>query len=119
MKKIVLMFVIGIGLISCEEQPKQEETVEVQTIDLDVPVQTQVVTQTVEVYRKPKKLWNAKELKLPVGRIVKMDCSNCLQSDRNLKNNYITIECEDGYLRIFRDIDVDLYLNMEVNDSIN
>jgi len=108
------MFVIGIGFISCEEQPKQEETVEVQTI-----VQTQVVTQTVEVYRKPKKLWNAKELKLPVGRIVKMDCSNCLQSDRNLKNNYITIECEDGYLRIFRDIDVDLYLNMEVNDSIN
>ena len=133
MKKNVLIFILGCGFISCKQIKPNETENEREVIinDLNESLEvlenklvecenTRVETKIVEVNRVPKRIWCGKELNLPKGRVINMDCSNCNDVKlQNIKDNYITIESSDGYLRVIKDIDEDMYLNFQVNDSIN
>jgi hypothetical protein len=47
-----------------------------------------------------------------------MDCANRGMPEVNLKENYVTIKRPNGYLTITRDIDEDLFLNLQNGDII-
>lgn len=67
-----------------------------------------------------KRYWSSSETGLPIGVVTKTDCENCNLENvkKNLKNNYVTIKRPNETLTIKKDIDEDLFLNIEVGDVI-
>lgn len=64
------------------------------------------------------KHWSSKETNLPIGVVYKMDFAGSGTKKQTQSDNYVTIKRLDGSLSITRDIDVDLYLNLEKGDTI-
>lgn len=64
------------------------------------------------------KYWSSKEIKLPIGIIYALDCANSNTKEASQDDNYVTVKRLDGSLSVTRDIDVDLYLNLHVGDTI-
>ena len=124
MKKVFLV-ALALGLtVSCK--PKAEEPIEnVETYDAvilsdssDYRNQDEPTESDVKV--ADKRYWSSSETKLPVGIVVNKDCANCRSENEkaDLKDNYITIKRPNETLTIKKDIDEDLFLNVEVGDII-
>ena len=122
MKKVFLVALV-LGLtVSCK--PKTEEpTQTLETYDAvmvsdssdyrnqDEPTETKVSNQ---------RYWSSSETGLPVGVVVTTDCAGCRSENGkpDLKNNYVTIKRPNETLTIKKDIDDDLFLNIQVGDII-
>ena len=124
MKKVFLVALV-LGLtISCK--PKTEETTEnVETYDAVIlsdssDYRNQGEPNENDIKIADKRYWSSSETKLPVGIVVNKDCANCrLENEKaDLKDNYITIKRPNETLTIKKDIDEDLFLNVEVGDII-
>lgn len=66
------------------------------------------------------KYWSAKDTKLPVGIIYAKDYAHGTEENptKNFADNYVTVKGLDGKLIITKDIDDDLYLNLNIGDTI-
>lgn len=80
----------------------------------------EVILETDSVFKVPKgHYWSSQETKLPIGIVHKMDFAHGDKPNKdNLSNNYVTVKGRNGKLTIIKDIDDDLFLNMEVGDTI-
>lgn len=79
---------------------------------------TYVSEESTGDFKIPKeKYWSSEETKLPIGVVYKMDFAK--KGDKHYyNNNYITIKTLEGKLKIVKDVDEDLYLNLEIGDTI-
>ena len=115
MKNILIICLLGFTLFSCKPKIKEtEETKEVVTID---SIYVEPETSTEEV--KEVRYWSSTETKLPRGVVYSYDCSNRNKPTQKIKDNYVTIKRTNGYLTIVKDIDEDLFLNIEIGDIID
>lgn len=121
---VVVILIILCCVIGCH---KNED--EVKHIDMTIAVDTtsypaeKVEVNVNEDFIIPKTTyWSSQETKLPIGVVHAMDFSHGTKGDKtrpdNISDNYVTIKGKDGKLTITKDIDDDLYLNMEVGDTI-
>ena len=125
MKKVFLLALV-LGLtFSCK--PKTEETTEtLETYDaVSVPdsldyKNADEPTSSDNSESTKQRYWSSSETGLPVGVVTKKDCANCLSENEKaiLKDNYVTIKRPNETLTIKKDIDEDLFLNVEVGDII-
>ena len=109
----IVLFLSLILLVSCNKgetpqpiEPKYETYDSVQVPEEPVDYNTRV--------------WSAQENKLPAGVVIRTDCAHD-SNDGNvadIKDNYITIKQPNGTLTIVKDIDEDLFLNLEKGDLI-
>lgn len=106
--------------------PKEDE---VKHLDMSIKVDStrvdsvyqaeEVIIEEDSVFKVPKgHHWVSKEIGLPIGVIYSLDCAGRGTKEEKQDDNYITIKRTDGSLVITRDIDVDLYLNLETGDTI-
>ena len=122
MKRVLSIGLLGFVLFSCKPQTEvtEEETTSIVTTYLDSVVSTEEVPQeTPEVTVKEVRYWSASETKLPQGVVYTMDCSNRGTAGQKLKDNYVTIKRTNGFLTIVKDIDEDLFLNLQDGDIID
>lgn len=116
----VMLFVIWFGIHKANNLED-----EVKHIDMSVDIDTTHYTQdninikdTSFIVNKSK-YWSSKETSLSVGIVYAKDFAHGdTDKNNNLKDNYVTIKKQNGQLVIFRDIDVDLFLNVNINDTI-
>lgn len=99
---IVILFFIGIMTANYFDNLAEEQNVAV-VKNLETPPEGH--------------FWTSVETKLPKGEIYSMDYAHDGGSG-NHANNYVTVKLLTGELKIFRDIDEDLYLNLDVGDEI-
>jgi hypothetical protein len=111
MKKV--LFLSLILMVSCKKveapqplEPKYETYDAVQVPEEPVDDSTRV--------------WSAQENKLPVGVVIRTDCAHDSHDGNvsDIKDNYITIKQPNGTLTIAKDVDEDLFLNIENGDLI-
>ena len=122
MKRVLSIGLLGFVLFSCKPQTEvtEEETTSIVTTYLDSVASTEEVPQeTPEVAVKEVRYWSASETKLPQGVVYTMDCSNRGTAEQKLKDNYVTIKRTNGFLTIVKDIDEDLFLNLQDGDIID
>jgi hypothetical protein len=110
MKKVLLLSMIA--LVSCKPENEVQDTsnqVVVETIQVDDTKNTNEI-----------RLWSSSETDLPEGTVYAMDCANCQSEDgpANSKDNYVTVKRPNNYLTVVKDIDEDLYLNLQIGDVI-
>ena len=103
-----------IALVSCKKVEEVQDTSNQPTVQI---VQEVVgdTNNTNEV-----RLWSSSETDLPEGTVYALDCANCQSEEgiQNSKDNYVTIKRPNNYLTVVKDIDEDLYLNLQVGDVI-
>lgn len=117
----VILIFICFGI--CHNKGKEDE---VKHIDMSIAIDTtaypaeQVVIEENKDFVIPKsKYWSSKETKLPIGIVHALDFAHGDKNKpENINDNYVTIKGVDGKLTITKDIDEDLYLNMNVGDTI-
>ena len=102
-------------MVSCKkvETPQQPIEPKYETYDA-VQVPQEPVNDTTRV-------WSAQENKVPVGVVIRSDCAHNSQNTTDvldIKDNYVTIKQPNGMLTIARDVDEDLFLNLENGDLI-
>jgi hypothetical protein len=86
-----------------------------EAVDLNEGTYTEVLRDTID---DKNNYWDSTELKLPKGVVIAKDCTNCTSEvNQKISDNYVTIKKTNGVLTI-RDIDVDTYLNLKINDII-
>jgi len=120
MKKVLSIGLLGFVLFSCKPQTEvtEEETTSPLTTYLDsIEKVPQEAPEAVTV--KEVRYWSSSETKLPQGVVYTMDCSNRGTAEQKLKDNYVTIKRTNGYLTIVKDIDEDLFLNLQDGDIID
>ena len=120
MKKVLSICLLGFVLFSCK--PRTEVTVEETTSPLTTYLDSVEVTEeeeAPEVAVKEVRYWSASETKLPQGVVYTMDCANRGTAEQKLKDNYVTIKRTNGFLTIVKDIDEDLFLNLQDGDIID
>ena len=66
----------------------------------------------------PKRLWDGKNIKLPSGKVISMDYSKSKKTGVDFSDNYVVIKNGDSLLTIYRDIDMDTYLALQIGDLI-
>jgi hypothetical protein len=117
MKKVLSIGLLGFVLFSCKPQTEvtEEETTSPLTTYLD---SIEEVPQEA-VTAKEVRYWSASETKLPQGVVYTMDCANRGTAEQKLKDNYVTIKRTNGFLTIVKDIDEDLFLNLQDGDIID
>jgi hypothetical protein len=87
-----------------------------EAVDLNEGTYTEVLRDT--IIDDKNNYWDS-ELKLPKGVVIAKDCTNCTSEvNQKISDNYVTIKKTNGVLTIIRDIDVDTYLNLKINDII-
>jgi hypothetical protein len=124
MKKVLSIGLLGFVLFSCKPQTEvtEEETTSPVTtyLNSDEPTEELVeeAPETQEVVKEVR-YWSASETKLPQGVVYTMDCSNRGTTEQKLKDNYVTIKRTNGFLTIVKDIDEDLFLNLQDGDIID
>ena len=115
MNKIIYISLVLI-FISCK--PKDEKF-KLETYGHDSTYEAvQVVVDDAVTVPLPKRLWDGKNIKLPSGKVISMDYSKQSKNGPDFKNNYIVIKNVDSLLTIYRDIDEDTYLAIEIGDLI-
>lgn len=124
---IVFVILTFICIAICNHKGKEDE---VKHIDMSIAIDTtaypaeQVVIEEDKVnvnedFVIPKsKHWSSQETKLPIGIVYRMDFAGSGTKKQTQSDNYITVKTTSGSLVITRDIDVDLYLNIDVGDTI-
>lgn len=119
---IVVILIIVAIVVGCRKSDKKDE---VKHIDMTIEVDTtqypaeQVNLDSIgNIVVTKGKYWSAKENKLPVGIVYQKQFAGEGTNDQSQGDNYVTIKASDGQLIIVRDIDVDLYLNLEKGDTI-
>jgi hypothetical protein len=110
MKKVLLLSMIA--LVSCKPENEVQDTsnqVVVETFQVDDTKNTNEI-----------RLWSSSETDLPEGTVYAMDCAGCQSENGTPKtnDNYITIKRPNNYLTVVKDIDEDLYLNLQIGDVI-
>jgi hypothetical protein len=124
MKRVLSIGLLGFVLFSCKPQTEvtEEETTSPVTtyLNSDEPTEELVeeAPETQEVVKEVR-YWSASETKLPQGVVYTMDCSNRGTAEQKLKDNYVTIKRTNGFLTIVKDIDDDLFLNLQDGDIID
>ena len=106
--KNIFYFMIIFLFISCEKQIRNE-------VFIEPSVEINTVSSTPKV-----NVWDATDVKLPKGRVIKMDFAHGKgeNPENDHENNYVTIRLPNNKLQIIRDIDVDTYLNLNIGDII-
>jgi len=122
----VILFVIFVGTCSHKrqnEEPKvnhiiMEDAVQVGD-SIEAPWAEKTDSTEVEFSVPKGTYWSSEETKLPRGIVKVTDHAHGSngKSD-NKSDNYVTIKGTDGQLTIVRDVEIDLYLNLQVGDTI-
>jgi hypothetical protein len=103
-----VFYYLVLTLFSCKESTPE-------AVDLNEGTYTEVLRDT--IIDDKNNYWDSTELKLPKGVVI--DCTNCTSEvNQKISDNYVTIKKTNGVLTIIRDIDVDTYLNLKINDII-
>ena len=102
-----------IVLVSCKPADENPQTSNQPTVQ--IIQESNDESNTGEV-----RLWSADEIELPQGTVYAMDCANCNSEEgsQNTRDNYVTIKRPNNYLTVVKDIDEDLYLNLQIGDVI-
>jgi hypothetical protein len=118
MKRVLSIGLLGFVLFSCKPQTEvtEEETTSPVTTYLNSDEPTEEAPEAVV---KEVRYWSSSETKLPQGVVYTMDCSNRGTAEQKLKDNYVTIKRTNGFLTIVKDIDDDLFLNLQDGDIID
>ena len=123
MKKVLSIGLLGFVLFSCKPKTEvtEEETTSPLTTYLDSVASIEEAPQEAPeaVTVKEVRYWSSSETKLPKGVVYTMDCANRGTAEQKLKDNYVTIKRTNGYLTIVKDIDEDLFLNLQDGDIID
>lgn len=123
MKNFLIIGLLGFTLFSCKPETKVEDCLDCeQVVDVTVDtisVETEEEPQANNVKVKEERYWSSSETKLPRGVVYAYDCSNRNRPNQKIKDNYVTIKRTNGYLTIVKDIDEDLFLNIEIGDVID
>ena len=114
---LTILVVISFG-IYCNSEKKDEIKRFNTNIEIDTTSYSTVKLNNSDFVMSKTKHWSSKEIKLPIGIIYALDCANSNTKKSNQADNYVTVKRLDGSLSITRDIDVDLYLNLHVGDTI-
>lgn len=117
MKNVLIIVLLSVTLFSCKPETNVENVVGVPVDSIRVEVEEKPETSNVEV--KEVRYWSSSETKLPRGVVYSYDCSNRNKPNQKIKDNYVTIKRTNGYLTIVKDIDEDLFLNIEIGDVID
>lgn len=126
---VVILAIIGIAIACHGSDEKKDEVKHIDmTIEVDttaypaVEVNTDSINETdIKDFVVPKtKHWSAQDTKLPIGIVYAMDFAHGTKEKpgNDYGNNYVTVKGLDGKLVITKDIDDDLFLNMQVGDTI-
>lgn len=117
----VVLIIVCIATCSHKDDKKDE----VKHIDMTIEVDTtqypaeQVNLDSIgNIVVTKGKYWSAKKNKLPAGIVYQKQFAGEGTNNQSQGDNYVTIKASDGQLIIVRDIDVDLYLNLEKGDTI-
>lgn len=80
-----------------------------------IETETEVITPVITTYNK----FSSLETGLPTGTVVATDYEGNSKDDTMHRiNNHVSIKCNDGFTRIVKDIDVDLFNNLHKGDII-
>lgn len=121
------MFLLTGLVTSCSK--KQDEVNHIvmedaETVSAGDSITVEWETDSTEVdttifYVSPEKFWSSQETKLPKGIVMRFDYAHGGKNKRdNQRDNYVTIKQPNGQLIIMRDVEIDLFLNIEVGDTI-
>lgn len=121
MKKVLSISLLCFVLFSCKPKTEvtEEETTSIVATYLDSVEEPQVTEDSPEELSKEARYWSASETKLPKGVVYTMDCANKGRPEQKVKDNYVTIKRTNGFLTIVKDIDEDLFLNLQDGDIID
>lgn len=119
MKKILSIWLLVFVLFSCKQVKKETEQFNEAVIKMDTTFVESVEEAPEAVTVKEVRYWSSSETKLPKGVVYTMDCSNRGTTEQKLKDNYVTIKRTNGFLTIVKDIDEDLFLNLQDGDIID
>lgn len=99
----------SLKICGCDNE--KMKTLEAKLLPLNeiVEPQSEVAKPVTTTYSK----FSSLETGLPTGTVVALD-----NSEEDMKNNYVTIKDYNGFSKIIRDVDVDLYLNLHEGDII-
>ncbi len=123
-----LIFYIFLGLIlivvpvtcSSNKEPEVKHLNTEIVVDTTTYPAVEVIIDEGEDFKISKsKYWSSKETGLIIGIVYAMDFAHGDKGKPdNHSNNYVTVKGVDGKLVITKDIDDDLYLNLNVGDTI-
>lgn len=124
MRNVLIISLLGFTLFSCKPESKKiNENSEYPIVIADTTsvdsVETEEKPETKSVVVKEVRYWSASETKLPRGVVYAYDCANRNKPNQKIKDNYVTIKRTNGYLTVVKDIDEDLFLNIEIDDIID
>jgi len=105
-KFISMLIIVTLFMFSCG--PSAQEVYDQQVIADSIAkvVQIQHIANV--------KVFSATNTDLIPGKVMAKESSQ----ERGLADNYITVRNANGVCEIFRDVDEDVYLNLEVGDSL-
>lgn len=111
MNKVFLLSIL-ITLISCKKV-SDDNFIDDSSDTIQIEIQDES-TKPTEV-----RLWSSIETKLPEGTLYGKDCAGCQSNEKDdTRDNYVVIKRPNNYLTVVRDIDEDLYLNLQIGDII-
>ena len=117
MKNLLIISLVCVLMFSCKPEFEEDKTSNLEILN-DSVVQKNVDLSTKQTKPVEVRYWSSSETKLPVGEVYKYDCAGMKTSNQNIKDNYVTIKRPNGFLTIVKDIDDDLFLNIEIGDRI-
>ena len=119
MKRAFLFALIITSIFACnkkQEESSQEPNVVIEVYDAEQADSLDIAEESDNNGR----FWSSNETNLPIGIVVTKDCahSGAENENQDQKDNYVTIKQPNGCLTIRRDINEDLYLNLDKGDQI-
>jgi hypothetical protein len=124
----VVVILVIISIVTCSRKDDNKD--EVKHIDMTIEVDTTQypAEQVVDVKQDstdinfivPKsRFWSSTETKLPRGIVQATDYAHGGKGKGDDQtNNYVTIKGTNGQLTIVRDVEIDLFLNLQKGDTI-
>ena len=121
-KFVSLLIVVAMFAFSCgpsaEDMEQQRIADSIAQADSADSIAKIAHVQQESAVPKGIKIYSANSIGLTSGRVMDMDCKNMGKSDQDLTDNYVTIRNSEGVCEIFRDIDADVFLNLQPGDSL-
>lgn len=124
---IVFIILVVICIATCITTCSRKTQDEVKHVDLSIEVDTtsyaaeEVKLDSTDAdFSIPKgKYWSSQETKLPRGIVQATDYAHGSKGKGDDQtNNYVTVKGTDGKLTIVRDVEIDLFLNLQNGDTI-